>query len=64
MAMASPRVFWNVVKHAAAGTENENKPIRSFALALEQLAPGVADWEKVCQRERLKPSRYSDYVSH
>jgi hypothetical protein len=63
MAMASPRVFWNVVKHAA-GTENENKPIRSFALALEQIAPGVADWEKVCQRERLKPSRYSDYVSH
>ena len=62
MAMASPRVFWNVVKHARR--VGGDKPVLSFALALEALAPGVADWESLCTRERLKPSRYSEYVSH
>ena len=63
MAMASPRVFWNVVKHARRAGGGD-KPVLSFALALEALAPGVADWESLCTRERLKPSRYSEYVSH
>ena len=63
MAMASPRVFWNVVKYANIGKKNVWSAA-SFAQALEELAPGVADWDQICTRERLKPSRYSDYVSH
>ena len=33
-----------------------------FAEALEEIAPGVCDWRKICSRERSKPSKYVDYV--
>ena len=60
MAVASPRVFWAVVRHGGVGGARG----RGFVEALEALAPGAADWAAVATRERRKPERYSEYVSH
>lgn len=60
MAVASPRVFWAVVRHGGVGGARG----RGFVEALEALAPGAADWAAVATRERKKPERYSEYVSH
>jgi hypothetical protein len=51
MAVASPRMFWAVVRHGGVG------PNTSFAEALATLVPGV-DWVATLRRERLKPERY------
>jgi len=57
MACASPRTFWNIVRLAQIGLKSF-----SFAEALEEIAPGVCDWRKICSRERSKPCKYVDYV--
>jgi hypothetical protein len=51
MAVASPRMFWAVVRHGGVG------PGRPFAEALASLVPGV-DWEAVTRRDRQRPERY------
>jgi hypothetical protein len=51
LAVASPRVFWAVVRFGGVG------PGRSFADALATLVPGV-DWEAVTRRDRQRPERY------
>jgi hypothetical protein len=60
MAVASPRVFWAVVRHGGVGGEDGV----GFAEALEKLAPGAADWASIAVRDRRRPERYSEYVSH
>ena len=35
-----------------------------FRGRLERLAPGAADWASIAVRERRRPERYSEYVSH
>ena len=60
MAVASPRVFWAIVRHGGVGGGDGI----GFAEALERLAPGAADWASIAVRERRRPERYSEYVSH
>lgn len=60
MAVASPRVFWAVVRHGEVGGPDG----RGFVEAFEALAPGAADWANVATRDRRRPERYSEYVSH
>ena len=60
MAVASPRVFWAVVRHGGVGGEDGV----GFAEALEKLATGAADWASIAVRDRRRPERYSEYVSH
>jgi len=60
MAVASPRVFWAVVRHAGVGGAGG----RRFEEAFESLAPGAANWGAVGSRERRTPGRYQDYVAH
>ena len=60
MAVASPRVFWAIVRHGSVGGGDGI----GFAEALERLAPGAADWASIAVRERRRPERYSEYVSH
>eukprot|EP00873_Tetraselmis_striata_P028505 jgi/Tetstr1/448769/TSEL_036004.t1 len=57
MAIVSPRMFWAVVRHGAVG------PGRPFMDALASLAPQI-DWEAIEARDRQRPERYADYVSH
>jgi hypothetical protein len=60
MAVASPRVFWAVVRYGGVGAPGGG----GFAEALARLAPGAADWAALARRTRAKPERYSEYVSH
>jgi hypothetical protein len=60
MAVASPRVFWAVVRHGNVGGPGGI----GFAEALTRLAPGAADWEALARRTRAAPERYNEYVSH
>jgi hypothetical protein len=60
MAVASPRVFWAVVRHGNVGGPGGI----GFAEALKRLAPGAADWEALARRTRAAPERYNEYVSH
>ena len=62
MAVASPRVFWAVVRHAGVGPARAGG--RGFEEAFESLAPGAVDWSAVAVRDRRRPERYSEYVSH
>lgn len=55
MAVASPRVFWAVVRHGRVG------PDVTFTDALRGIAPNVADWDAVSARERRVNPRYADY---
>ena len=55
MAVASPRVFWSVVRHGRVG------PDISFEQALKQLAPNVATWDALSRRERVANPKYADY---
>jgi len=55
MAVASPRVFWSVVRHGGVG------PDVSFAQALKRLAPTVANWDALSHRERVANPKYADY---
>lgn len=55
MAVASPRVFWAVVRHGRVG------PDVTFTDALRSIAPNVADWDAVSARERRVNPRYADY---
>lgn len=57
MAIVSPRMFWAVVRHGQVG------PGRPFMQALAALAPQV-DWEAIEARDRQRPERYAEYVSH
>jgi hypothetical protein len=61
MAVASPRVFWAIVRHAGVGGGDGG---RSFEDACERIAPGAADWATAGLRGRKRPERYSEYVSH
>lgn len=58
MAVASPRVFWALVRWGNVGQDT------SFVQALERFAPNAADWKTLAGRERRKPEKYSEYVSH
>jgi hypothetical protein len=60
MAVASPRVFWAVVRHGGVG------PHLSFPDALEKIAPKLKfDWHAIDARERRANPRYADYdTSH
>ena len=60
MAVASPRVFWAVVRYGRVGGPGGV----GFAEALARLAPGAADWAELARRARAAPERYSEYVSH
>ncbi len=60
MAVASPRVFWAVVRHGNVGGPGGI----GFAEAMNRLAPGAADWEALARRTRAAPERYNEYVSH
>ena len=53
MAVASPRLFWAVVRHGRVGVGG-----RSFADALAELCPG-RDWADVGVRKRARPARYA-----
>lgn len=55
MAVASPRVFWAIVRHGNVG------PNVTFTQALRSLAPNVADWDALAVRERRRNPRYADY---
>mmetsp|Transcript_1856 Transcript_1856/g.5404 ORF Transcript_1856/g.5404 Transcript_1856/m.5404 type:complete len:410 (-) Transcript_1856:133-1362(-) len=57
MSLVSPRMFWAVVRHAGVG------PRKSFHEALSTLTPQI-DWAAIEQRNRQKPERHGDYVSH
>lgn len=54
MAVASPRIFWALVRHGNLG------PYRGFREALEAVIP-EGTWEEVGRRERKKPERYANY---
>ena len=60
MAVASPRVFWAVVRHGGVG------PHLSFPDALKKIAPKLKfDWHAIDARERRANPRYADYdTSH
>jgi len=60
MAVASPRVFWAVVRHGGVG------PRLSFPDALKKIAPKLKfDWHAIDARERRANPRYADYdTSH
>ena len=62
MAVASPRVFWAVVRYGGVGAPGGG----GFAEALARPAPGAARLGRVspARRTRAKPERYSEYVSH
>jgi hypothetical protein len=51
MAVASPRVFWSLVRHTSVG------PGKSFAAALTELVPQL-DWATLTTRQRQRPERY------
>jgi len=55
MAVASPRMFWSIVRHGGVG------PTVSFAQALQRLAPDVCDWSALSRRERAANPKYADY---
>jgi len=57
MALVSPRMFWAIVRHGGVG------PGKPFHDALTTLAPDI-NWEEIEKRDRQKPERYADYVSH
>jgi hypothetical protein len=57
MAIVSPRMFWAIVRHGGVG------PGRSFGEAMAALVPQI-DWEDIEARDRQRPERYADYVSH
>ena len=51
MAVASPRVFWSLVRHQAIG------PGKGFVAALTELVPQL-DWASLTTRQRQRPERY------
>ena len=57
MALVSPRMFWAIVRHGGVG------PDKSFHDTTCALAPDI-DWAAIEQRDRQRPERYADYVSH
>jgi len=57
MALVSPRMFWAIVRHGGVG------PGKNFHDALTTLAPDI-NWEEIEKRDRQRPERYADYVSH
>ena len=57
MALVSPRMFWAIVRNGGVG------PGKPFHDALTTLAPDI-NWEAIEKRDRQKPERYADYVSH
>ena len=73
MAMASPRVFWSIVRHYGVGAEigpeeareaGPGAPRKRFAEAIAEILPGYIDEKDVGLRERLRPERYADFVGH
>ena len=54
MAVASPRVFWAIVRHGVVGGGDGI----GFAEALERLAPGAADWASIAVTSPRRPERY------
>jgi hypothetical protein len=60
MAVASPRVFWAVVRHGSVGPDG-----RDFASALRFLAPTIdVDWASVALRHRAPNPKYKDFTPH
>ena len=60
MAVASPRVFWAVVRHGSVGPDG-----RDFASALRFLAPSIdIDWSSVALRHRAPNPKYKDFTPH
>ena len=80
MAVASPRVFWSIVRHYGVGAHagpgtsggeatnaaasTQSSPRKRFAEAIAEILPGYIDEKDIGLRERLRPERYADYVSH